>query len=111
MEDKTKVMTDIQAGFLDCRQLLSAIGDEVRQSILLALLQNTCKGGMRVGEITACTHLSRPAISHHLKILKDAGVVYMQKSGTMTFYNINVHAFDTLQKLVLDIGAAVKKFY
>lgn len=46
-------------------------------------------GGMRVGEVTQHTHLSRPAVSHHLKILKDAGIVKFIKRGTMNFYYTN----------------------
>ncbi|WP_341481872.1 metalloregulator ArsR/SmtB family transcription factor [Enterococcus cecorum] len=47
-----------------------------------------CKqeGGTRVGAITEKTHLSRPAVSHHIKILKDAGVVGMRKEGTKNYY-------------------------
>lgn len=47
-----------------------------------------CKqeGGTRVGAITEKTHLSRPAVSHHIKILKDAGVVEMRKEGTKNYY-------------------------
>ena len=47
-----------------------------------------CKqeGGARVGTITEKTHLSRPAVSHHIKILKDAGVVEMRKEGTKNYY-------------------------
>ncbi|MEG6523627.1 ArsR/SmtB family transcription factor [Desulfotomaculum sp. 1211_IL3151] len=40
---------------------------------------------MRVGEIKAKTHLSRPAVSHHLKILKDIGIVKMREEGTKNF--------------------------
>lgn len=47
-----------------------------------------CKqeSGTRVGAITEKTHLSRPAVSHHIKILKDAGVVGMRKEGTKNYY-------------------------
>lgn len=110
-DDRVKVVQRIQDDFHECGQILIAIGDEVRQSILLELLKNTCEEGMRVGEITACTHLSRPAISHHLKVLKDAGIVYMRKVRTMTFYHINVHAIDLLKKMVLHIDSAVKQYY
>ena len=44
------------------------------------------EGGTRVGAITEKTHLSRPAVSHHIKILKDAGVVEMRKEGTKNYY-------------------------
>ncbi|CAI3251434.1 zinc-binding dehydrogenase [Enterococcus cecorum] len=39
-----------------------------------------------MGAITEKTHLSRPAVSHHIKILKDAGVVEMRKEGTKNYY-------------------------
>lgn len=45
--------------------------------------------GLRVGEITKQTHLSQPAVSHHLKILCDANILTLTKSGTMNFYKLN----------------------
>ncbi len=48
--------------------------------------------GVRVGEITEKTNLSRPAVSHHLAIMKDAGIVKMRKEGTMNFYYLDIEA-------------------
>ncbi len=45
--------------------------------------------GSRVPDITERTNLSRPAVSHHLQILKDAGIVKMRKEGTMTYYYLD----------------------
>ncbi|MGX7198722.1 ArsR/SmtB family transcription factor [Enterococcus nangangensis] len=96
----------IEKGFIACQPILTAIGDEVRQSILLTMMNNgTCEKGMRVVEITACTNLSRPAVSHHLKIMKDAGVVHMRKEGTMTFYTLNLSVYEPLKQLFLDIDS------
>ena len=106
MEDKHKrIIQAIEEGFIECRPILTAIGDEVRQTILLAMMQKSCEEGMRVVEITACTHLSRPAVSHHLKIMKDAGVVHMRKEGTMTFYQLNLNVYKPLKQLFLDIDS------
>lgn len=108
MTDKHKVTIQaIEEGFNQCRPILTAIGDEVRQSILVAMMNRACEQGMRVVEITACTHLSRPAVSHHLKIMKDAGVVHMRKEGTMTFYRLNLDAYEPLKELFLDIDSIV----
>lgn len=74
--------------FKECKAVLAAIGDEKRQLIILCLMKGTFPG-MRVGEITKRVNLSRPAISHHLKILKDAKIVDVVKQGTMNFYQIN----------------------
>lgn len=74
-------------GFEECRDIIGALGDETRQQIIMALLEaEEC--GVRVGEITARTHLSRPAVSHHLKILRDAGIIALRRAGTMNFYHI-----------------------
>ena len=72
----------------DLADLLAAIGDETRQYLIQAMFELPCKqeGGTRVGAITEKTHLSRPAVSHHIKILKDAGVVGMRKEGTKNYY-------------------------
>ena len=46
---------------------------------------NNC-AGVRVNEITEKTHLSRPAVSHHLQILKDAGILKMRREATKNYY-------------------------
>lgn len=108
MIDKNEITIQaIEEGFNECRHILTAIGDEVRQSILVAMMHRSCEQGMRVVEITACTHLSRPAVSHHLKIMKDAGVVYMRKEGTMTFYHLNLNAYEPLKQLFVDIDSII----
>ena len=79
----------LAAEFKACQKAFSAVGDETRQHIIIALLENQ-KIGMRVGEITERTYLSRPAVSHHLKILKDAGIINMQRKGTKNFYYMDI---------------------
>ncbi|QQO07891.1 ArsR/SmtB family transcription factor [Breznakiella homolactica] len=64
-----------------------ALGDENRQRIVL-ILAEAGVDGMNVSDITDRCHLSRPAISHHLKILKDAGIISSYKKGTQVFYYI-----------------------
>jgi len=86
----------IKTDFVKCRQILLAIGDENRQNIIASLMGTSCTG-LRVGEITAMTHLSRPAVSHHMKILLDCGIVSRRKQGTMNFYALNTG--DELQNL------------
>ncbi len=52
--------------FKDNQKMLNAIGDETRQAIIITLMQSAGTPGMRVGEITERTNLSRPAVLHHL---------------------------------------------
>ena len=79
----------IKAEFVRNRKLLIAIGHETRQVIITALL-GIGSLGLRVGEITARTHLSRPAVSHHLRILLDCGLVSVDKQGTKNYYSLNI---------------------
>lgn len=83
-----KRMLKITEGFKKNRKAFTAIGDETRQLILLVLLESDLKG-IRVGEIAKKTHLTRPSVSHHLQILKEAGIINMRKEGTMNFYYIS----------------------
>lgn len=82
-------LDNILIGFQECQKLLVAIGDETRILILLALLESDLSG-MRVGEISNKVHLTRPSVSHHLKMLKEAGIVSVRKEKTMNFYYMNL---------------------
>lgn len=86
--DKDKQLVALKRGFDELADLFVALGAETRQYLIMTLFNLPCKqqGGARVGEITAKTHLSRPAVSHHLKILRLAGVVGMRKEGTKNYY-------------------------
>lgn len=48
--------------------------------------------GVRVGAITEKTHLSRPAVSHHLGILKEAGIIKVRREGTKNYYYFDPEA-------------------
>lgn len=72
--------------FEACQKILLALGDENRQHLILTMMRMGECNGVRVGSITECTHLSRPAVSHHLGILKDAGLVKVRREGTKNFY-------------------------
>lgn len=103
MIDQNEILT-LLTEFKGCQKVLSAIGDEVRQHIIIQMLAFNHSGetrctGMRVGEIAALTSLSRPAISHHLQILKDAGLLKMRREGTRNFYYFDADVV-ALQSLI-----------
>lgn len=85
--------------FKDCQKAFVALGDETRQHIIIALLESDVHG-IRVGEITKRTHLSRPAVSHHLQILKNAGIISMYREGTKNYYYVN--SSETVWKQLLE---------
>lgn len=72
-----------------CRPALCAIGDETRQLIIRVIIENCGKGGLRVGEIQNSTNISRAAFSHHLKILKNAGIIDVRQEGRKNFYYLD----------------------
>lgn len=91
--------------FAACRKTLLALGDENRQHLILEMMQMGNCDGVRVGEITAKTHLSRPAVSHHLQILKEAGLIKMCRKGTKNFYYFDADAQAMEQLLTMLIHA------
>ena len=72
------------------RKVFLALGDETRQQIFLTLLEHDAVG-MRVPELTARIHLSRPAVSHHLQILKESGLIAMHLTGTRNYYYVDAN--------------------
>lgn len=99
MSDIYEEAENISKEFGKCSKFLIAIGDETRQHMLIEMMKMKKCRGVRVGEITKKTNLSRPAVSHHLAIMKDAGIVKMRKEGTMNFYYLDVEA-KTIRKLI-----------
>jgi ArsR family transcriptional regulator len=66
--------------------LLSALADPVRLSIVrqLATADDVC-----ACDFTECCDVSQPTISHHLKVLREAGVVISQRQGTNIVYSLS----------------------
>ena len=93
----------VAADFVDCRKVLTAIGDETRQHIILEMLKMSDCSGVRVGEITEKTNLSRPAVSHHLQIMKDAGIIKCRQEGTKNYYY-----FDPDMKMLKQVDEALQ---
>ena len=76
----------IPAAWKNVSRIFTALGDEHRQRILL-----TFEPGERlnVGQIVEVSTLSRSAVSHHLKILKEAGVLDSEKIGKEVYFWLN----------------------
>ena len=70
-----------------CRKLFTALGTRPAE-LLCALLAGPLPGSRGVGTAEKI-HLSRPAVSHHLQILKEAGIVRARREGTYIYYYLN----------------------
>ena len=91
--------SDVIQLFHKAEPLFVALGDPNRQQIVVQLLQ-THK--LSVNAITDATPLSRPAVSHHLKILAQAGLVSVERNGTQRLYHLSdesITQVDLLEEL------------
>lgn len=89
----------IPAEWTAMSKVFTALGDEHRQRILL-----TFDPGERlnVGQIAEVSTLSRSAVSHHLKVLREAGVLESEKLGKEIYFWINRHWLEQTLTNVLD---------
>ena len=107
--DSKEESLKLRSEFKDCQKVLTAIGDETRQHLIALMIMEKCSGA-RVVDIAKKTNLSRPAVSHHMQLLKDAGFVYAYKEGTMVYYSLdfNTDAVRKLKALIEHIDILLK---
>lgn len=67
-------------------RVFKALGDETRMSIVAMLGRAGC--AQCVCEIERAFALSQPTISHHLKVLREAGIVEAERRGTWVYYSL-----------------------
>lgn len=102
-KQKTKLAGPARA-FRDCLPLFQAFGDTGRQDIILLLAE---VDSMNVNQIAEQLTLSRPTISHHLKTLRNAGLVSSEQRGTENFYTLQIEAaVGLLKELVVQVEAS-----
>ena len=70
-----------------------ALSDPTRVAIVNRLASHECC----VCDLTAAFDLAQPTVSHHLRILRDAGLVEAERRGTWAFYRLAPDAVDRLQ--------------
>ena len=92
-------MRSLPREWRDMAEVFVALGDEHRQRIML-----TFEKGERltVGQISEVSTLSRPAVSHHLKILRRAGLLEEEKVGKEVFLSVNKELLVEVLADVLD---------
>jgi DNA-binding transcriptional ArsR family regulator len=76
---------------------LKALADPTRQEILTLLVQ----GEQRAGDIAAAfAGMSRPAVSQHLRVLRESGLVRQRREGTARYYSIDVARVHSLWRFL-----------
>lgn len=77
-----------------------AIADETRQKIM----SECCCCWISVGDLAHKMEVTQPTVSHHLAILRDAGLVNVREEGKQTFYSLNQ------ENIVICCGQLMIKF-
>lgn len=72
---------------------MTALGDPTRR----AIVERLAGGALPVGELAAGLPVSRPAVSQHLKVLKEAGLVVDRQAGTRRLYQVDPQAIAALR--------------
>ena len=65
-----------------------AMADDTRQQIM----QHLCCGWLCVGDVVAQMGVTQPTVSHHLAILREAGLVHTRREGKQVYYTLNQSA-------------------
>ncbi len=84
--------------------LFKAIGDSYRLRILATLARTANQ--VCVCDFTDALPLNQPAVSHHLRILREAGLVTCERRGTWVYYQL---AFNALDRIEAAIGTVFKQ--
>ena len=84
--------------------IFKALNDPTRREIIDLLK----KGDMTAGDIADHFKITKPSISHHLDLLKQAGLVDSVKEGQFIYYSLNATVVDELIKWVLQLKGKKK---
>lgn len=107
MMDTSELATD----FKDCQKILFALGDETRQYLIFTMMQMGQYNGVRIGSITEKTCLSRQAISHHIRVLKEAGLIKVRHEETKNYYYFDpdIGSLSKLIKMLNNVKSIMEK--
>jgi DNA-binding transcriptional ArsR family regulator len=84
-----------------------ALGDPNRRTILLLL----GRGDASVGQLAAAMPISRPAVSRHLRLLKEAGLVVEEPRGTRRIYRLHGEGIEAVRAYLEQVwGDAASRF-
>jgi ArsR family transcriptional regulator len=85
--------------------LFKALNDPTRREILELLKEKD----LTAGEIADQFSISKPSISHHLDLLRQAGLVVSVKEGQFIYYSLNTTVMDEMLKWIINLQSQKNK--
>ena len=90
---------------VDLNALFKALNDPTRREILELLKEKD----LTAGEIADHFNISKPSISHHLDLLRQARLVVSVKEGQFIFYSLNTTVMDEMLKWIISLQVQKEK--
>jgi ArsR family transcriptional regulator len=85
---------------VDLARVFKALGDPVRLR-LLSLIASHAGGEACVCDLTDAFDLTGPTISHHLKVLREAGIIDGERRGTWVYYRVQPAVLQKLSSVLM----------
>ena len=85
--------------YIDLNTIFKALNDPTRREILELLKAKD----LTAGEIADQFNISKPSISHHLDLLRQAGLVVSVKEGQFIYYSLNTTVMDEMLKWIISL--------
>ena len=100
-------MAKIELDIMDqCASLLKILADETRLSVVRQLMQ----GPMHVNELNHAIGADQSLLSHHLKVLRDGGIVEARRDGKAVLYRLSPNFESRKRGDVIDLGCCKLSF-
>ncbi len=89
-----------------CAKMLKVLADEIR----LAVVEQLLDGPQHVGEINARLNVEQSLLSHHLRVLREAGLVQSQRDGKTVLYRLTAAVEGARKGKAIDLGCCLISF-
>lgn len=90
----------------NCAGLLKVLADETR----LAVVQQLMDGPKHVGDINEALHLEQSLLSHHLRVLRESGLVEAERDGKAVLYRLAPHVATRASGKAVNLGCCLISF-
>ena len=96
----------VPADPVDCASVLKVLADETR----LAVVEQLLEGPKHVGEINEALEVEQTLLSHHLRVLRDAGLVNSERDGKQMLYSLTKHVQGNRRGRAINLGCCKISF-